>query len=65
MTKSYYINYYDEYLEIDDFTTIESDQDKESVKDEFYQQYDEERYNIQDVSLAYEINEESIEELGG
>lgn len=63
MTKSYYVNYYDEYLEIEDFTTIESDQDKESVKDKFYQQHDEDRYDVQEVNLAYEINEESIEKL--
>lgn len=60
------VEYYDEWLEIEDFKTIRADTEDEAL-DEFEEEYvdNEDRYDVQSVEESYTLNKTRVEDLLG
>lgn len=65
IVRSFRVEYYDEYLEVDDFQTInaESEEDARSIFEDQYNGDD--QYEVTNVEKAYELNKTKIEDLLG
>lgn len=65
IARSFRVEYYDEYLEVDDFQMInaESEEDARSIFEDQYNGDD--QYEVTNVEKAYELNKTKIEDLLG
>ena len=63
--RAYNVQYNDEWLGIEDFKTIRAT-DEEEARETFHEEYGEEdRHDVTNVDLAYELNRTKIQELLG
>lgn len=63
--QSFNVEYYDSWLEVEDFTVI-TGEDEEDVREKFEKNHMEgDRHEIRNVELAYEINKSKVEEILG
>ena len=64
IVRAYNVTYEDEFLGVEDFMTIRASDEDEAL-DIFDQEYvdDEDRYEIKEVEVAYELNQGKIEDL--
>ena len=62
--RAYNVMYEDEFLGVEDYRTIRASDEDEAL-DIFDQEYvdDEDRYEIKEVEVAYELNQGKIEDL--
>lgn len=52
----YDVQFYDEWLEVDDFVTLEAEDEddaRETFLNEYVEEGDEDRYDIQEIEYAY------------
>lgn len=63
VTRAYNVEYRNEFLEIDDFRTIIAE-DEDTAREVFNDEYaEEDRHEIQNVELAYELDQDKVEQL--
>jgi hypothetical protein len=63
--QSFNIEYYDSWLEVEDFTVI-TGKDEEDVREKFKENHmQDDRQEIRNIELAYEINKSKVEEILG
>lgn len=63
VTRAYNVEYRNEFLEIDDFRTIIAE-DEDTAREVFNDEYAEgDRHEIQNVELAYELDQDKVEQL--
>lgn len=65
VVRAYNVQFYDDHLDVDDFNTVNANSE-DDAEDVFLSSVDnEERYTIQNVTKAYELNKSKIEKLLG
>lgn len=65
VVRAYNVQFYDDHLDVDDFDTVNADSE-EDAEDVFLSSVDdEERYTVQEVTKAYELDKTKIERLLG
>lgn len=65
VVRAYNVQFYDDHLDVDDFDTVNADSE-DDAEDVFLSSVDdEERYTVQEVTKAYELDKTKIERLLG
>lgn len=65
VVRAYNVQFYDDHLDVDDFDTVNADSE-EDAEDVFLSSVDDkERYTVQEVTKAYELDKTKIERLLG
>lgn len=64
IVRAFHVSYYDHRLEVDDFQTIKAESE-DDVRDIFNSNYEDDRYEVTSVEVAYELNKTKIEDLLG
>lgn len=63
--QSFNVEYYDSWLEVEDFTVI-TGKNEEEVREKFESDYmEDDRHEIRNIEVAYEINKSKVEEILG
>lgn len=65
VVRAFNVQFYDSYLEIDDFDTVNAESEEEARSKFLEERDDEDRYSIEEVTQAYELDKSKIERLLG
>lgn len=63
IVRAYNVEYRDQFLEVDDFRTVRASSEDEALE-VFNEEYaEEDRHEVENVELAYELDQTKVEEL--
>lgn len=63
--QSFNVEFYDSWLEVEDFTVV-SAESEEDARETFLEEHDEEdRREVRNVELAYDVNKSKVDEIVG